>query len=241
MIVEIDIGNSWAKWRTINADGQKSAVQRVAVGDFPDGVFLALRDVRQVRIACVAAVETLNRVCAAIREQWQLEPGVARTASELAGVRNAYTDPDRMGVDRWLAMVAAWKTAQSGCLVVDCGSAINMEFVNADGVNEGGYIVPGLMLMRQSLLQGTGQVKFDPADYRPSTAPGASTAEAVEHGGLYMAVALVEAAWRDCCERWSACELFLTGGDAALLAPHLQVPHRVEPALVLDGLVFALP
>ena len=59
----------------------------------------------------------------------------AHAAEELAGVRNGYRDYQRLGLDRWLALVAGYKLAGGGCLVIDLGTAVTSDLVSAEGNN----------------------------------------------------------------------------------------------------------
>ncbi|MDP1069535.1 type III pantothenate kinase, partial [Klebsiella pneumoniae] len=77
----------------------------------------------------------------------------------------------RMGVDRWLAMLAAWQRVGQSCWVVDCGSAITLDLLDAEGRHQGGYILPGLRLMQQSLLGNTAEVRVDRDVEHYSVAP----------------------------------------------------------------------
>ena len=56
-----------------------------------------------------------------------------------------------MGADRWHAMLAGWVRCKASFAVVDAGSAVTVDYVNAGGRHLGGYILPGLQMMRRSL------------------------------------------------------------------------------------------
>src|SRR5690606_16101045 len=84
-------------------------------------------------------------------EKWHLQPEFATVTASCAGVQNGYVVPEKLGVDRWLALLAAYTTAAGPCCVVDCGTTITVDFVDRTGRHRGGYIVPGLHLMRDAL------------------------------------------------------------------------------------------
>jgi type III pantothenate kinase len=146
-----------------------------------------------------------------------------------------------LGVDRWLALLAAWSERGSACLVVDAGSAMTLDFVSGHGRHLGGYIVPGLNLMQRSLFTGTAGARIQPqsrdADYRPE--PGRDTDTAIRHGCLGMAADFVRASLAGI---EGGADLFITGGDADTLSPHIDTdsPVRIRPTLVLDGLALVL-
>ena len=240
MILEIDAGNSRLKWRFVGVGGAH-----------PGPVFEWNRDsgrgfpgewrqgVERIRVAAV--VPDKDALAEEIASWTGVEPEFARTLGEQAGVINSYADPARMGVDRWLAMLAARASTGGPCCVIDAGTAITMDGVDRSGRHLGGYIVPGLRLMEKALLQGTGQVRVEsrPA---PGIAPGDSTETAVVHGAMVMAIAFIERAVDTFAASFGEKpRSILTGGDAALLGPHLRREVALEPGLVLDGLAIAIP
>lgn len=168
---------------------------------------------------------------AAVVARWGMAPLYARSSACFGALRNAYRDaPGRLGVDRWLALVAAARDCDVLC-VVSCGTAVTIDV--AEGmIHRGGYIVPGLGLMESSLQAGTRKVRYD-APVAPATALGCETGAAVRNGILACLVALVERVVRE----HGVSRLVLTGGDAAIIAGCLGVPAAVEPELLLKGML----
>ena len=109
--------------------------------------------------------------------------------AEDAGVVNSYVRPERLGVDRWLAIVEAWHS-RGAAIVIDCGSAITLDAVSSAGRHQGGYIVPGLRMLERSLTGGTGAVRIDSGIER-GLGPGKSMTECVQNGVLRMSGASV--------------------------------------------------
>lgn len=184
--------------------------------------------------ASVMSLEHNGHFMAACERKWARLPRFARTQKEQFGIRNAYGDGfDRLGVDRWLAMLGCLDIGvaptQQLC-VVDCGTAITLDLLSVRGSHEGGYIIPGLTMMRESLFQHTANVRHDPLP-GDAISPGKSTAEAVEHGALLAVISLVERLVSGPDKL-----LVLTGGDAFRLVPMLTCPYREEPHLLLKGL-----
>lgn len=166
----------------------------------------------------------------ACHARWARAPCFARSTAQCAGVINAYVDPARLGVDRWLALIGLRPRARDIC-VVDCGTAITVDVLRADGQHMGGYILPGLSMMAGLLLHATRRVRFDPDAVADGLALGRSTGEAVKHGALASIVALIEKVATD-----YSCTLVLTGGDAARVSASLMYPHELQPELLLHGL-----
>lgn len=192
-----------------------------AFDDLPSGVFGV----------SVLGPEVEKRFRAAVLARWGVVPEFARTGASFGLLRNAYRDePERLGVDRWLGMIGAAGDCDVLC-VVGCGTAITIDVV-ATGVHRGGYILPGLRLMQDSLLTGTQRVRFD-GDSPYAVVPGASTAEAVRNATILAVVATVERV----VSKEGVGRLVLTGGDAAIVAGFLQVPCEVDPGLLLKGMM----
>ncbi|WP_201348451.1 type III pantothenate kinase [Neptunomonas japonica] len=235
MRLEVDIGNTLLKWRVIDAGNviKKGSVltQEFAHDSFGDVVNDRVDEVFVGSVAGFECDKRLRKVCRAL---WEVEPIFAKTSSQCAGVTNSYEDPSKMGVDRWLAMIAAYKRVNKAVIVVDCGSAVTVEYLSDKGEHLGGYIIPGLRLMRESLLKNTAQVRFEKQPAEIVTHPGVSTAEAVLQGSVYLFKALAYAIEGD-LEKGA--ELFFTGGDGALMQEMIQV-GRYESDLVMDGLAW---
>jgi type III pantothenate kinase len=155
-------------------------------------------------------------------------------------IRNDTTEPDRVGVDRLLAALAAYGRARGPCIVVDFGTAITVNAVRADGAFVGGAIFPGLAMMAQALWQRTAQLPEVPV---PDAAPavGRNTSEAIAAGLLHGTAGAVSNLIIVASEVvGSGAKIFLTGGDAARVAAFLPSDCRdISPDLVLEGLLIA--
>lgn len=171
---------------------------------------------------------------ALLATRWDVEPWFARSVSEVGGLRNSYAEPERLGVDRWLAMLGARERVAGRLCVVDAGSALTLDIVAADGRHEGGYIIPGRRLMERALLFDTGRVRFaEDAGY--SLEPGTSTAEAVRHG---ITAAQVGALRTVLAAGDGSGEMFpvFCGGGAESLMSLAGVDGLLAPDLVFEGL-----
>lgn len=186
----LDVGNSGTKWWCLDA------ADSVAHGRCDtDTIVDTLADQLQgaaVLVSSVAAIELQETLSAALEPRCK-QVWFAQSRSSLDGLVNSYAEPERMGVDRWLAMLAAYRRVSGRLCVVDAGSALTIDLVAADGRHEGGFIMPGTALMERALFADTRRVRYSaPSD--ASLAPGCSTAEAVSHGLLLAQVGAINLA-----------------------------------------------
>jgi len=234
--LQFDCGNSGSKWRLLEG-AAVTARGSVPVDDAP-ALQAALEGVPVVDAIWVASVQgpaSDLELATRLRNRFGIEPWFARSMASTGVVRNSYADPARMGVDRWLAMLAGWARRSRHCAVVDAGSAMTIDLLASDGGHAGGYIIPGPALMESALLMRTGRVRFaEPAGWE--LAPGQSTAEAVRHG---VAVALAGAV-RLVIEREQVApaDVLICGGYAQALREHLGFGEW-QPDLVFEGLAIA--
>lgn len=240
MILECDIGNTRTKWRLLEDGG---CVDRGALNTVDRG-FQGLPVnpvIERVRVACVAGSELESKLQVWVSENLGLSCEFARTGAHAAGLTNCYEQPDKMGVDRWLAALAAYHEYRSAVLVIDVGSALTAEVIDDNGCHIGGYIIPGAGLMRQVLLAETEQVRFDDA-LPVSLALGRSTAEAVSYGIAVAMVGTIKQLIEQAAQSLPGdFNIVLTGGGAESVRPYLPDTLDWRPDLVLDGLRFLLP
>ena len=244
MILEFDVGNSALKWRLLDAAGAVARRGNLASTGQLHEVSESVARVSRLRVASVAADETAAAIESWAHSALGVEVEFARTAAAFGGLINSYAEPERMGVDRWLAMLAAYVPRRSAVLVIDAGTAVTLDYVDADGRHRGGYILPGQRLSRSALLRDTSRVRFsEDVDVLPL--PGCSTAEAVSNGALFVLVAAVESAIRQAQEVWGRqFSVVLTGGDGGEILRHVNTGSldcEFAPDLVFEGLGIALP
>lgn len=236
MNVLIDLGNSRLKW----------AIQTVEYIDFFEPIahenleilfqnWQNLPAPKRVLISCVAKTDIFLPMQCFFSTYW-FDSKIEFIQSEFQrfGVTNGYFTPEKLGVDRWLALIAIWqKTRQSVC-VVDCGTAMTLDVLNASGVHQGGLISAGLTLMKKALFQNTQALPLNQKHYDENQL-ARFTESAISQGTLSAICGLIERTVNDFS---FSTTLVLTGGDAEYVQTALKIPSRVEKNLVLEGLAF---
>lgn len=242
MILELDLGNTRCKWRLRKGE---EIINRgsLPTSGTPNELVSALDEYReQIKRILVASV-----VGVALEQSfnlWSLDylsvtPEFARSTNSCLGVVNGYEEPWRLGVDRWVGMIACYQQLNKAFLLVSFGTAITVDIVLENGRHAGGFIAPGVSLMLDSLQQNTRQVAPDRNFELFNLHPGTSTTEAVYCAISAMLVGLVENGLK---QLQSAApnvgfDIVFAGGDASKILPFY--PQALyKPELVLDGLTY---
>ena len=238
----VDVGNTRVKWATSNGEqltpGRSAAYAEWSADDWRR-TLLGERGFERVLVASVARGEAVDRLRTAVRVATGREAEFVASTPEAAGVRNAYRDPAQLGVDRWLAIVAAHRDPGGACCVVDVGTAATIDAVRGDGQHLGGFIVPGPDLMVGSLLRGTSDLAVRSAASGPGVAAhfADNTRDAIQLGCRLALASLVDRSVTDLGRLLGALpQLLLTGGAAGEIQPLLRSSFTLDPDLVLRGL-----
>src|SRR5665811_873452 len=117
-------------------------------------------DIQQVWVSNVAGEEVARHIRnIKVGQSASFNFIVAREMQ--CGVRNGYSNAGQLGSDRWAALIAAWHLVRGKCLVVNCGTAITIDTLSEEGKFLGGLILPGVDLMRRSLVAATSQLRLE--------------------------------------------------------------------------------
>lgn len=234
----LDLGNSRLKvaaWPRAGGLGEVQAWSHGAT-DFPATLSPWLEQLRPGDTCWLASVASSD-VTATVAEQLARHgcPAQrARTLPEAAGVRIAYAEPSRLGVDRFLALLAARARGPGHWLLVSAGSALTVDLLDDDGLHRGGVIAPSPEHMRAALAS-----RFPALAYAGGEAHAfaTDTADALAGGSLGAAAGLVERSQREATRLLGkAPRVLLGGGGGERLAEALELKVEPAPALVLEGL-----
>jgi len=230
----IDVGNSRLKWAL--ADEQRILGQAQALAHRGDPAALIERlalppGVRAAWIANVTGDDLGQRLAAELRQRHRLTSHFARPVDGVKGLSIAYQDPARLGVDRWLALLAAWTRDRTAACVVSAGTALTFDAVDGRGQHLGGIIASGLTTAQQAVLGATRFAAAGP-EREYGAGLGTDTEACVRQGALHACAGLVERL----AARHGGERRYLSGGDAATLRPHLSGDWLLVPDLVLEGL-----
>lgn len=230
-----DLGNTRLKCAQLRSDGCRGEVLAIAHRDAGLAAAMAERLPARIEVAHVASVvdsalrvevlQALAKRCERI--------SLARTQARFGSVRIAYPQPQQLGVDRFLALLAAHANDGHAALVCGVGTGLTIDLLDADGQHHGGLIAPSPTTMREALHDRAPHLPIDTGVCRDFAD---NTADALASGCQAAALGLIErsiAAAHGKLGRTPA--LILHGGGAAPLRQALP-QARLNPDLVLDGL-----
>jgi type III pantothenate kinase len=240
MILVLDSGNSRLKWGLFGPRGWMAQ----GVVPNPELATLAVRDWQSLqRPSRVIGVNVAGEPARVRVEgqlaRWRLPVEWLTASATAAGVFNNYTIPAQLGADRWASLVAARRRTiatevfPSSCVVVNAGTAVTIDALDAEGVFRGGIILPGLRLMLRALSENTAALKVAPGSFADFPI---STPDALYSGAVQAVCGAIEQ-MRTKLRGDTDVKCFLAGGFAREIAPHLAGPVEVVDNLVLEGVL----
>jgi len=238
MSLLIDCGNTRCKLARVYADGTLSPVLAIAndAGDFVhqlEAWLVTQSDERICYLASVANAEVSSKIEATLVSA-KIALTRIKTQAEALGLRIAYPVPEQMGVDRFLALLAAHRKKQS-LLLVSVGSALTVDVLEANGQHRGGMIAATETILRNAMENRFANFRNlwgSPAGFSDNTG------DALSSGARYMVLGIIEKCWREASQLLNEpnLQMLVTGGDAEALLPLLPDNTHYQPALVLEGL-----
>lgn len=227
-----DLGNTRLKFARREASGEVGEMHSLDhhagedFGQLPQAVH---GDIAWV--STVASPSTRAALLAALGPRFS-RISLARTLSRCGGLRIAYAEPARLGVDRFLSLLAA-RSADDAVLVCGIGTALTLDLLDVDGVHRGGRIAPSPTLMRESLHARARQLPVHGGDYVEFAD---DTVDALASGCEGAALALIERSRAEAARLLGSMPLlWLHGGGASALQAQMDNAEN-RPRLVLEGL-----
>lgn len=227
----IDCGNTRLKWGLREDDGWRDqGVLPLAEADRLGDILsppLPL-DIVACNVAGIGVGTRIEVMAARIG----MSLSWVRSQAQQCGVTNRYDQPAQLGADRWAALIGARALHGGACLVVNAGTATTVDVLDADGLFQGGLILPGLTLMRAALAGNTAGLPLAAGSYAELPR---HTDDAIASGALHATLGAIERMFRHVAAAPGALCL-LSGGAADGIETLLTLPLRRVDNLVLEGL-----
>ena len=247
MLLAIDIGNTQTglgvyddaglrhMWRIATSKADTSDELRMKLLPLLQSESISTGEIDGAALACVVPALTSSWK-RALRAALDVDPLVcsAKAAGELFAT--SYDNPSEIGADRVADAVAARALYGAPAVVVDFGTATNLEVIDAQGRFIGGIIAPGLETSAAALFShATKLPSIDLVD--PGSAIGKDTVHAMQSGIVYGEADRVDGFVRRVfAELGHSAPVIATGGLAATMAPLCTAVTHVNPELTLEGL-----
>src|SRR5450631_721334 len=243
MILLVDVGNTRLKWAWLTNTGlsdQQAVVHRDAKpGMWTTALFESGQKPRRVLLSNVAGPEMAKALTRLTKKVFRVKAEFVTAAAEFQGLTNGYLDPSLLGADRWLALIGAWTKARSALCVVDAGTAVKVDSVDAGGQHLGGLIVPGIHMMRESLMKKTSDIAKAAQLSTPSLAGvlANNTIGAVSRGTVFALAGMADRA-AEVIEQSTGVKpkLFISFCNAGTTTGTMRAQGEIVPDLVLQGL-----
>lgn len=236
-ILTIDVGNTRTKWAIFNEAGK--ALEQGLFINTELSQSQAPKAWQGCQLAFVASVAhpQIEASVSDLLKTFAISAEWLKAPAQSCGLKNGYQTSEKLGIDRWAAMVAGWKNhaQQNTCLVVNAGTALTIDAIHQNTFI-GGNIAPGLAMMRATFAE-TALVSSQNGVYQGFPV---NTADASYSGALNAMAGAVLIQFNR-LEKLAKQRpvLVLAGGDADVLASVLQdlgLEPKVVGGLVLEGL-----
>ncbi|MEE9444823.1 MAG: type III pantothenate kinase [Cocleimonas sp.] len=268
----VDAGNSSIKWCLLK-DGNLSKQQRCTYQSqnndkqkSPQECFERIIDSNETIIERVFIVSVLGdgfiKAAQTLCTTLKLKFINISADKVLAGVKNAYDEPQKLGADRLIAMVAVQHQHNSAdnkqaSIIIDSGTATTIDAIDKNGQHLGGLILPGLNLCTNSLISNTKQLplwgqelgkerdqefgetlnknqkNFKPELFSKNTTQAIQSASVL---GLAGAIDSICSSMENSINKNTTVNKILSGGGAKILQPYLQSTYTLNETLIMQGL-----
>jgi type III pantothenate kinase len=231
----VDIGNTQVKY-VFQGKESTSKLSNIVYVAFQEqlaqGIFSS---VNEVVVANVHGSEVLDAI-----EHWARKNNIAclqvHSSAKVFGITSSYLEPERLGVDRWLAMIGAKRLfPEQNLLIIDAGTATTVDLLAANGEHIGGWIMPGVEVLFSSLLNRTNKIVATPKA-QASVAFGVDSSSCLNHGGWAMTIGAIKEAIIQANDLLHLDKVLITGGNAQEISGLITGTCKLESKLIFHGL-----
>ena len=240
MFLLIDIGNTKTKWMLRD---QKKIYQEDSflTEDIDQDYFQFSEKIHKILVSNVAGFEK-EAILKIKLKKFSCPVEFVKPHKKWKHLLNGYQDISSLGVDRWLSALSVCESIQKASLIVSVGTAVTIDYLSFDKKEhqytfEGGVILPGLHLTKNTLSQNTAQLINDDGTFQ---IPAINTANAIQSGFILSVLGNLKSFVELALSKSSDVHIILSGGDAEFIYQHLTEDLKryttIKKDLVLDGL-----
>ena len=240
MFLLIDIGNTKIKWMLRD---QKKIYQEDSflTEDIDQDYFQFSEKIHKILVSNVAGFEK-EAILKIKLKKFSCPVEFVKPHKKWKHLLNGYQDISSLGVDRWLSALSVCESIQKASLIVSVGTAVTIDYLSFDKKEhqytfEGGVILPGLHLTKNTLSQNTAQLINDDGKFQ---IPAINTANAIQSGFILSVLGNLKSFVELALSKSSDVHIILSGGDAEFIYQYLTEDLKryttIKKDLVLDGL-----
>lgn len=227
----IDFGNTRGKWAIFSDN------KIIDNGLLPSRPTDLLNTFGQYDLGHIISAKVGNdaaKLVPALKEHYTVHELTPQTPLPIS---NRYGTPQTLGMDRLAGVMGAWALfPQQASLVVDLGTCITYDFIDASGNYLGGGISPGMRMRSKAMSHFTSQLplveNFDPS----CPLIGKTTQECLASGAINGLAFEIEGHIQSYKDSFIIFNTLLCGGDASFFETKLKAPIFVRTELVMVGL-----
>ncbi len=243
-ILLFDAGNTRLKYAVTEAASSSSYLEKgvVEYASLEQGLQSVLNRhvTNRVLISSVASGEINEAIAKLLLRHHVSTASYAKVSNEACGIVNTYETQHSLGVDRWVAAMGVAQLRTVNRVIVDVGTAVTVDLVDASNSYLGGVILPGARLMHDVLVGKTAGIQSERSDV--GRAIGKTTQQCVNAGSKYGLIGAVERVIKE-FQRETANEaewsIHVCGGDGAWLSQLIETDAKVtlDSDVIFNGLM----
>lgn len=255
LVLLVDAGNTCLKWSYLEG-GEISSQQRIyyqsakPIEAYKKLLVNQLKSCKKVVMVSVLG-DAFNLEAERMTKDYSVVFKNIESRYQLANVKNSYLEPEKLGADRFVSLIAAYHLEGIGrrpCLIIDSGTATTIDAINSDGEHLGGLILPGLNLCRSSLLDNTKllpQWNKEGLNKAP-TLFAKETTEAITSASFFGLAGAIDSICRrmekEIVSKQGDFKVgkIISGGNASQLLPYLEDDYQLHDNLIMIGLSVVL-
>ena len=197
------------------------------------------KEIDEILLTSVISVKENKLIVDKLKKIFKCRVKQIKSSSNLLGVTNGYIQPAKLGDDRWATIVASYFLYRKPLIIVDCGTAISIDIVNAKGIHLGGYILGGFDGYSKSFKNAYHlkniKIKEDAVSQKKSF-PN-KTEDGITEGYLLMVISAIENTYNHIKKNQKTSpKLLISGGYGKIISKRLSVKNKYEPDLVLKSI-----
>lgn len=233
MVCCIDIGNSRTKIAKFDA---KQLVNFKAIDNNNINEILSyLKQISPSEYRLCSVLESDHPLIKKLNENINIHP-INRNSN--FSIKIQYETAYTLGLDRIMAAEATSKLyPDSDCMIINAGTCITIDILEAGGNYLGGNITPGIMMRAKAMHEYTSKLPLIKLTAELETSLiGQNTYQALSNGVINGVIFELEGYFNGFQKKYPALKAVIAGGDADFLVKRLNFQTFAEPYLVLHGI-----